>query len=39
VKCPVLLLHGEVDHNVPATDAKQLQAALVLRFTNNSRVG
>ena len=29
VKCPVLLLHGEVDHNVPATDAKQLQAALV----------
>ena len=29
VKCPVLLLHGELDHNVPATDAKQLQAALV----------
>jgi fermentation-respiration switch protein FrsA (DUF1100 family) len=29
VKCPVLLLHGELDHNVPTTDAKQLQAALV----------
>jgi uncharacterized protein len=29
VKCPVLILHGELDHNVPATDARQLQAALV----------
>ena len=29
VKCPVLILHGELDHNSPPTEAKQTQQALV----------
>jgi hypothetical protein len=29
VKCPVLILHGELDHNSPPTEAEQAQQALI----------
>ena len=29
VKCPVLILHGELDHNSPLTEAEQAQQALI----------
>ena len=29
VKCPVVILHGELDHNTPHTEAEQAQQALI----------
>ena len=35
VKCPVLILHGELDHNTPPTEAEQMQQALIQAGNKN----
>ena len=35
VKCPVLILHGECDRNTPATEALQMQQALIYAGNKN----
>ena len=35
VKCPVLILHGEMDHNTPAKEALLMQQALLKAGNNN----
>ena len=35
VKCPVLILHGELDHNTPSQEAKLMQQALLKAGNKN----
>ncbi|MGK7872361.1 MAG: alpha/beta hydrolase family protein [Xenococcaceae cyanobacterium] len=35
VKCPVLILHGDLDHNTPPSEAEQMQQALIQAGNTN----